>query len=364
MPAKRLLIAFSILAFGLGGCGFKDIDNRFFVVAVGIDQGKTHPYHVTLKLAIPSPRTEPGQSKAEYVSQEADTIAEAVRLLKSHVDKELDFGHTKLLLIGKPFTQNRELGKALDWFTRRRDIQQIAYMAIGDPDARSVLEIKPKSERLPGNAMVLSFSSEGTESPHIVTEMLFDFYRRYRNRGVDAYLPIIQAAGKEQFVINRVAVLHDEQVKLILTTQETGLFKQLVRGYPRFLVTADWKGKPFTFAGQQMTRSFRILTNGQKETVIRYNVVLKGEVEDSYVPLFNEPWSEIRNIVADQLRLSYSNLLEKLQKADVDPLGFGLQYRAARHQGSSEYNTWKELYPKVQFRVKVKVKMRGTGIIQ
>ena len=69
-PFLTYLTVILICAF-LGGCGFKDIDKRFFVVAMGIDwTGKEDkPYLVTLRLAIPASKL------GEGLAQEPDRIS-------------------------------------------------------------------------------------------------------------------------------------------------------------------------------------------------------------------------------------------------------------------------------------------------
>ncbi|WP_354471573.1 Ger(x)C family spore germination C-terminal domain-containing protein [Paenibacillus phyllosphaerae] len=54
----------------------------------------------------------------------------------------------------------------------------------------------------------------------------------------------------------------------------------------------------------------------------------------------------------------------KMQKADTDPIGFGLRYRATRHDPKGEWAAWQKLYPEIQFSVKVDIKIRGTGLIR
>ncbi|MCM3726878.1 hypothetical protein M3226_14400 [Neobacillus cucumis] len=51
----RNAILFLLMSFVLGGCGFKDIDKRFFVVSIGVDAAKasSKKYLVSLKFAVP-----------------------------------------------------------------------------------------------------------------------------------------------------------------------------------------------------------------------------------------------------------------------------------------------------------------------
>ena len=56
-------------------------------------------------------------------------------------------------------------------------------------------------------------------------------------------------------------------------------------------------------------------------------------------------------------------LLTKLQKAGVDPHGFGLRFRAM-HPGPDSWQKWQEIYPTVQMKLNADIKIEGTGLIK
>ncbi len=139
----------------LSSCGFKDIDKRFFVVALGLDMSDNEkkPYRITLQLAVPSPKIEPGASKTQIETIESESISEGVRMLKAYVDKELDFGHCKVFIIGEKLAR-KDYRDLLQWMMRRRDIQSVADIAIGKPDAESLLKVRPGLGALSGQHAV------------------------------------------------------------------------------------------------------------------------------------------------------------------------------------------------------------------
>src|SRR5690606_12166849 len=93
------------------------------------------------------------------MKQQSRSIASAVAYLKAKAGKEFDFGHMKMIFIGEELAYDPWL-KTLDWFWRRRDIQNVAYVAVAKPDAKTVLDLRPKYERIPANAFLLSFGTE------------------------------------------------------------------------------------------------------------------------------------------------------------------------------------------------------------
>jgi spore germination protein KC len=356
------ILALALIFAMLASCGFRDIDKRFFVVVIGIDKGETKACRVSLKLAIPAPQIRPGDEKFEVVSKEADTVAQAIRLLKSDVDKEFDFGHAKMIVLGKEYAKD-SLAEKLDIFFRRRDIQQSSFIAIGEPTAAEILQIHPKSERTPGNALLLSFGREGTDSSYIATAFLFDTFRRLKETGKDPFLPIIKAV-KDTFEINRVAVYNKEIMKAILSRDETRLFNELVRGRTRFEIRSDESDPPYTLAVQDFNSSYTISTPKNGKPTVNLDVKIRGIAEEASGELFNRDWNELERSAAELTAKRYKRLLEKLQEHGVDPIGLGLKFIATRHNAERDWEEWQKIYPEVDFNVNVKVRLMGTGLIR
>ena len=356
-------VMIGVMIITVCACGFKDIDNRFFVIAVGIDQGKAHMYKISLMLDIPHAKTQPGESRALVVSNEADTIAEAVRQLKSKVDKELDFGQCKIFIIGKSFAKAYEMSKSIDWIYRRRDIQQIANIAIGEPDAETVLNANPMSERIRGNALILALSGDGTESPYIVKEPIFDLFRRMHSHGINAYMPIVRSEEKS-LVIDRVMIFKDTRAKLELTPEETASFNQIARSYKRFIIKTKVDGNPVTFSGTNLQVRYRFAPSESDPTEVRFHIRAEADLEDAATELYEMNWNKIEQIVAEQLKSEYESLLLKLQEHGVDPIGLGIRYRADNHKRELEIEKWKKIYPRLRFNVNVRVFFKSTGIIE
>ncbi|KIL40483.1 hypothetical protein SD70_12940 [Gordoniibacillus kamchatkensis] len=364
MRTASIILCFCLLV--TSGCttkAFKDIDRRFFVLALGVDKSKedSNKYRVTLKLGIPSPKIEPGKAKSQIISQESESVSDAIRLLKSKVDKELDFGHTKMLVIGEALAKE-DVTSAIDFFIRRRDIQNIAFMAVGSPDAEAVLKITPKSERLPANALFLSFDELGTESSFIITEYLFDFYRRMTEKGLDPYLPVVQA-DSETYIINRIGVFDKTRMKLMLSPKESAILNELARNIQKFHILTRTKDTDFSLSVEKFNRKF--VFDPQDATKLHVKSEIEGTIEQSTQPIFDEDWKKYEQQTEQVAVKRYMDVLRKLQKNNVDPIGLGLIYRARHYNNDSkDWETWQKIYPNLSFDVKVDVKIEGTGVIK
>jgi spore germination protein KC len=360
--AKLLLLLLSLMI--LSGCGFKDLDKRFFVTQMGVDLTgqKDKPYKVILELAIPKPQIEPGQEKFQLMEEKGQTISEAVRLIKSKVDKELDFGHCKVIIFGEDLAR-KDIKAPLDWFVRRRDIQKIAYLALGTPSAATILKIKPASERLPGNSLILSFGQSGTESAYIVTECLFDFYRRLYARGLDPILPVVKPLNKSSYDIRRVAVFNKSKLVKILSVDNTRLFNEIEFGIKKFDAVPYTRNIKMAISFGDLKIKHWIETPKRGNPYVSLSAKASGLVEESTRPLSSKDWGVYEKETEETFKKRYTMLLKQLQALNVDPIGFGEDYLATHFQGDKSWREWKSLYPTIRFDIKTSVSIKASGNI-
>ncbi|MCR8630189.1 Ger(x)C family spore germination protein [Paenibacillus radicis (ex Xue et al. 2023)] len=362
----KTMLLFLLVVPLLSSCGFKDMDKRFIVKAIGIDKSndKDLPLHVSLKLAIPFSQIKPGQTNTfQFVSDDAKTIAEAVQHLKSKVDKELDFSQSKIIIFGKDLAEERLNRESIDWFLRRREIQGMTFMALGDPSAEQVLKVKPKSERLPGDSLFLSFDQEGTESSFIVTEYLFDFHRRLSEKGLDPYLPVIKPLNGT-YLIDQVAVFDKEKMREVLNPEETRVFNELSKKISKFDIETRTDTVQFAVSVSKFGYTYTIDEAKESKPVLTMNVKMTGQTAESSQSFDYSKWKLYEHEAETEEAKRYEKVLRKLQSIGVDPIGLGLRYRATRHHREKEWGRWSSVYPQLVFHVNVKINLSGSGGIK
>ncbi|WP_313638747.1 Ger(x)C family spore germination protein [Paenibacillus sp.] len=357
-----LLLCFTVAI--QSGCAFKDIDKRIFVIAIGVDKSDdvNNPYRVTLKLALPAQKIDPSVNNTQIISENSETITGAIGRITTKISKDLNYGLLEVCILGESLA-HESIKEPLSWLSRRFDIPMEGMVALGKPNAETVLKMKPKSENFSGNALFLSLSESGSISSFTVPEQFYDFYRRTTEKGMDPYLPVIEAE-KEVYKIDTAALLDKQKIKTILTPEETRVFKELLKSYPHFEITTKMVDQPFVLAIEQLKRRYTIDTNNKNKPVIHVSVQMRGIVEEFVNLLYEDNWDEFEKNVEQEEKTKISSLLKKLQTNGIDPLGFGLLYRATRHEGDKEWEQWQTIYPEAVFDVHVKVSMQGTGAIK
>jgi len=361
------VIIFLILPiiFTASGCGYKDIDKRFFALAIGVDaapESSNKRYMISLKMAIAKASKE-NPTDAIIVKTYANSMAEAVRIIKTKIERELDFSHAKVILIGEKVARRGGNAGVFYWFARRRDIQKIAWIAGARPDALTILNIEPKSERLPANALFLSLGNEGSETPYKIPAFYFDFKKRLIERGLDPFYPIVEPSQKSLFQINKLGLENKSKLKLILAPEETKLFNYLFNYESKSAYLVE-KGKlKFIIDTQRVKTSYKIYTPKGKQPYIRVKASLKGRLEETNRRITNSQLSELEKTAEKQFNKEMEALLKKIQKVKLDPIGFGLRYRA-RHFNNNDWEEWQKIYPQIKFKVDSKIQITDTGLIE
>ncbi|MFC3798388.1 Ger(x)C family spore germination protein [Cohnella sp. GCM10012308] len=347
----------------LSGCQLKDIDKRYFVVSAGFDysDNPAAPYRVSLRLALPSSKVEEGGAMSVVQTVDAASIAEAVRHLKSTVDKELEFGHCREFILGRKLIEKDGIDNSMQWLSRRRDIQSVSNVMIGDPDAYSVVNLKPKSERYPGNSLFLSFGNEGTESANTVTTYLFDLYRRVYETGLDPVLPVA-SLFRDAYRIDRAAMLDKQKTRLFLDPDETLLFNMMAFGVDNTILVLPDKPLNIVLAATHTTSKIN-LKGGEDPTAV-VNVRIEGFLEQSPPHLLEKDWRGLERKMGRHFSEEAEKLLYKIRDAGVDPYGFGLHYLADHHNAKGRWEKWKRLYPEIRFEVHANVSIQGSGLIR
>ncbi|NMO94498.1 Ger(x)C family spore germination protein [Paenibacillus lemnae] len=361
-----LLLCFLTQMLLVSGCEFRDIDLRLFIVAMGVDTVEDNPdvLKYTFKVAVPMGDPKSGEIKSLILTQVSSSIAKAAREIKSKVDKELDFGHCKTVLFGESYAR-RSIREMQEWTVRRRDTQLIMYPAVAVPDAETVLNISPATERIAGNAKALALSEEGTESPYIVKTYMFDVDRRIRDEGIDPFLPVIGIVegGSPMLNINKVALLDKEKVRDILAPEDTKIFNLLhVRNLRTDLETM-MHGNHYNLNVDRSRAVYQIITTEPGKGEIHYKITIGGNLEekDDYNKLSHGELIELEKSFNESVAKDVETLLLKIRDTGTDPTGFGLRYFGTHWNNATEKQQWKDMYPGITFKVDVQVDIKGTG---
>lgn len=364
---KRVVLGFAAAGMLLltGGCYFKDIDKRLFVTTIGVDPGQDgDSFRVFLKVAIPMGDPKQGEEIFDIISVESPNISEALRMAKSRVDKELDYSHAKVVVLGEGLS-GKQIRHVTHWAFRRRDIQKIAWVAVGRPNAYRVLEVKPKSERIPSNSLILPFGETGTESPYIISVPLFVMERRMEEPGIDPILPVVKADG-DNFQIDHAVLFGKKEAVGMLNPEEVKLLKMMHNEAKGGTFSAEVNGSSFGINVDHVRSSYKIEHSNPSAVTVRVRLQVRGTMEEDETEklLDRAVIAEVEKAIKEKTERQCVALLEKLRGLEVDPVGFGIRYFSRNWDKTDEEARWKRLYASAKFEVNAQINIHSTGNVR
>ncbi|ARF13880.1 Ger(x)C family spore germination protein [Sporosarcina ureae] len=351
------------------GCAFKDIDKRLFVSAIGIDPAENveNGYKVTLKVALPFGAIKDSERPSfAYLSREGQSIGEAIRMLETHVDKVLELGHMKTIIVHEKLLRD-DMQSFMDYFIRRGDIQLIAYVAGARPSAETILKVEPNTEAPASVALINFFGATANDSPYVVTTYLFQLRRDILADGINPVLPLIETnAGGDELIVNNSVVVDGREDPAVLSTIETKYFNSLLKDSTGFtyLVKEGSLKLLLNFSQSKMTYQFVPSKGSGAPRAIDMHIVMKGTIGEANKDLSIAKLDDYNSLASKDVKQRVMHFLTKMQEENLDPFGFGLRYRATRLHTEDIFTTWQKAYPDIEFKVTVDVKLQGTGSIE
>lgn len=351
----------------LAGCGFKDIDNRLFIIGIGVDPSEKEEghYKVTLKLSIPvgSIKQEKRPSY-QYLVHEGENIEEAIRILETHTDKTLEFGHTKIIMVNEALLENN-IKDVMDYFVRRGDMQLIAWVGAAKESAEEVLRAEPKAEEAVSTSLARFFDNTGTESPYIVSTFMFELRRNSHSLGIDPVLPIVETNDDgSQLIVNKSLIVQEGRVPFELSSRLTREYNTLANDLGGYSYKIEFEGNNIVVNIGKTKVKYKIVTENKKPTAINMKIEMTGEIIESDKDLSLNNLEKYNKLAKDEVKKHVLEFLMTVQKENLDPIGFGLKYRTMHINNKDTMNKWNEAYQELPFDLKVEVNLKSTGTIE
>lgn len=361
---KKIGLVFCCIILMLAsGCDFKDIDRRRFIVAIGLELGSDkNKIKVSCKSALPFEKGAAAPEK-KYVlyTAETDSISEALRIIKTKAAFEPDYGHMKMVILSQEFAEKHGLKDTVDFFVRRRDMQNIAWFAIGRPSIKEFLDFQPEGEMIAGNYLFLKFG-QGVESPYAYKKTTAEMYTDIMTSGFTPTCPIVRVE-KPFFVLENTAIFSKDKIAMELTRDETMIFNILddqindayIKIYPKDNET------PVGISLNRISRKIDIVL---EEDGVVCNVEVKGGgvIEETY--LNDHDLKMFGELTSKEIKKNVEGLLNKLKEKNLDPLLIQKKYWMKKRDYNFSEAWLIDIYPKMKFKVNVDVDVNTTGSLK
>lgn len=376
MKGKCRHVLLCALALAVSGCSDRQIfDETGLVTVVGYDLTKERSIRATVVLPTINPEA---KDNIQVMSASGETSKGIRDKMNLQSDKRILAGQLRVALYNNDLAK-KGLGGIIDTLYRDPTLSSRTYLCVHEGFTYDLLTYPYKSEGNIGTYM-FRMIDQNIKGEKIPSSTLHEFVRAYYDRGIDSVMPYTARKGDE-IVIKGVALFKDDKYVDWITPKEAFLLK-LIRG--RFKtgsyetsVPADIFGKkPNSPAGNKKDVQLVFDTINSHSNVLleqvnppkfKINVQLKARILEMTVPLkLDDPkvMKIMKQTLEKQIELQAQRVVKKLQTLEVDPVGFGIVYKA-QHRGMQkmEMNEWRELYKKASFVFQVKSTITRNGVM-
>lgn len=155
-----------VLTLGLSGCeSYVELENRDFVMAMGVDRGETKNYAFTFSFPDLSALTGNGtKGLVAPVTIEADSLEEAEMFYNQMSEHKLDYGQLKIILFGNTMLdQKKRLDGLMDEIKNNPKIARTVYVCRCMSQASDLISIEEKMETSVGIYLEQLFKNQNIE---------------------------------------------------------------------------------------------------------------------------------------------------------------------------------------------------------
>ncbi|MCA1031574.1 Ger(x)C family spore germination protein [Bacillus timonensis] len=350
-------ILFSML-FTVGRVEKEIIDDINILTAVGFDKIEDHKIKGTG--VIPVFKADKSIEN-EHFSEVGMIGREIINSLQRKSADPLVTGGIKVSLYSEKLARDGIM-EFVDALQRDASIGSKLFLAVVDGDASEILN-KNLGNRGTGSYLevLLRHNMERRDVP---TVNLHTFLNRYYAEGMDPFLPYVKLE-ENKVKVNGLAIFNDEKLVDIVKSEDLFFFKALVEEFGDGGYTIKLKDSgEFASILRIISRKDLTVEHFEKGTpTITIHVYLKGILNEyTGKDIEGKVIEKIIKQMEEEIVQKSEKLIAQFQEKGVDPIGIG--YACRTSQRSYEEKQFKEMYPKIEIKVKAKVEIVETGVIE
>lgn len=406
LPGRPALIAcLSLMLFSCTGCwGLREPDEMGFILAMGIDKGKSNIINVTFQVAVPKALGGGGEGggTTEILSVEAASIFGALQLANTFMTRDLTLIHNRMVVVSEEIAREG-LNKYINPLIRDREIRRNTFLMVTrETTARKFLEEnKSVLEKYPSRQFELFFKSQ-SYTALIPNSIINEFYECVKTPGrgaITAVCGLAQEKPEQREEKTRIEKIATEMSYLPGNVPRTGGNKIDLIGLAAYqgdrligfldgtetrylqMVNGEFQSALFTFPDLEKPEEYIIVMEIKKGRAPEIKINLKGErpvievnlVLEADIFSIQSGINYERGVKRQQLQHFLEEYISKealrvitkaQQEFQSDIFGFGDRTRSQfwTWQDWEEYG-WAERFPQAEVRVTTSVKIRRTGLI-
>ncbi|KQL45718.1 spore gernimation protein [Brevibacillus choshinensis] len=399
--AKRVLagglLVIALMLLVTGCWDQVQIEERGFVVGVAVDfprnkQAKEQSnqeapnkpvgqnrFLITTQLVIPGGLVASGQSNGggQNTSNEAylnlvsegDSIFEVARELATRSSRTPFYQHLKVMIISEEVAKSKYgFANAIDVTLRDPDSRRSSKVYIAKGDAKSVIEVRPKTEKLP-SLYIDSVGENIDKNSRMLPDIrLGDVHQQLLNNFSFA-IPRITAEKQEVKIAGAAVFDTDNHMVGFLGEEETEGLNFLTGKVRGGVVKAKINNDLVVMNIQGAKKSIKADLRDKQHMKFNISIQCEGAVMESFVPmdLLNEKSiKKLQSAFAHEIeRMSKDTIAKVHKEMPVDVIRLGRYLKQNHHelwkQIQYDWEKGQQLYQKSDINVEAKVFIRNIG---
>jgi spore germination protein len=348
-----LLVSFIIIA---GGCVRKSIlDDINILTVIGYDYvGKN-----TIKGTALIPVYETKKISNETFTATSIASKDILEELQHKSSDPLLNGSLEVLLCGEELAKKGVI-PIIDTLERDPRVGTRLYFAVVKGTANELLKAEYGAR---GNGIYLSnLIRQNIEQRDIPETNLHKFLYAYYSDGRDPFLPYIRKE-KDKVKIVGIALFDDDRMVHYIKGNDMFYFKILVDRYTEGVHTIQMEDNQYAAVKSIITNRKFSFSGSKEQPNITVAIEISGILHEYSGRQYNKKIKhKIETSFEKKIVKETSKLIKHLQSHQIDPVGFGDEAKS-RYRNFS-YKTFYENYPTFDIKVKAKVTIIDSGIVE
>ncbi|SFT03905.1 germination protein, Ger(x)C family [Paenibacillus sp. BC26] len=252
----------------------------------------------------------------------------------------------------------------MDFFYREGQFPISIFVAITDGSAQDIVEMDVEDRSLISEYLydlLESNEEEGlipSESPLLMFSIM-------STPGFDNVLPLIEAMHRKQRAkVSGLALFHGKQMTGRLDSEQARTFVMLTRhmSYGTLTEQVGPEQSYLTFIYKRAKHKVKI--SMQNPITVDIDITLNCFLTDnpSGTPLNKAIIADVSRSLEKVLSTRAEAMIRKLQQANCDGLGIGLQMKALHHREWSKLD-WEKEYAQIKIQPHIRVKIKNHGLL-
>ncbi|MCL2575412.1 MAG: Ger(x)C family spore germination protein [Defluviitaleaceae bacterium] len=197
-----------------------EMENRAFVITIGVDKGEELPYKVTMSI-LDAEGFEDGEDARVLRDAEGECPASAMGAVGATISRSIYFGHTKAIILGAELLKNADaLSKTVDVLSKNNDINIRTVVMATDKTAAEIMNAKPETQQMLGMYLSGFYSKSNTNTAALVVKAdLESLVADFRLSGT-SIIPKVTIDKDDEIKIGGVALIKNHALTGFLTPDD------------------------------------------------------------------------------------------------------------------------------------------------